>query len=74
WLVVVAVSAISYGSYLLQRLRQGRGGLLLAALAGGAYSSTVTTVVLARRSAEAAAPRLYAGAIVMASGMMYLRL
>ncbi|WP_199154230.1 DUF4010 domain-containing protein [Chromobacterium sp. ASV23] len=74
WLVVVAVSAISYGSYLLQRLRQGRGGLLLAALAGGAYSSTVTTVVLARRSAGAAAPRVYAGAIVMASGMMYLRL
>jgi uncharacterized membrane protein (DUF4010 family) len=74
WLVVVAVSAISYGSYLLQRLRQGRGGLLLAALAGGAYSSTVTTVVLARRSAGAAAPREYAGAIVMASGMMYLRL
>ncbi|MBP4052256.1 MgtC/SapB family protein [Chromobacterium violaceum] len=74
WLVVVAVSAVSYGSYLLQRLRQDRGGLLLAALAGGAYSSTVTTVALARRSAEADAPRLYAGAILMASGVMYLRL
>lgn len=74
WLVVVAVSAVSYGSYLLQKLRQGSGGLLLAALAGGAYSSTVTTVVMARRSAEGATPRLFSGAILMASGVMYLRL
>ncbi|UTH75872.1 MgtC/SapB family protein [Chromobacterium sp. IIBBL 290-4] len=74
WLVVVAVSAVSYGSYLLQRLRQGKRGLLLSALAGGAYSSTVTTFVLARRSVDAASPRLYSGAILMASGMMYLRL
>ncbi|VEB39874.1 Uncharacterised protein [Chromobacterium violaceum] len=34
----------------------------------------MTTVALARRSAEADAPRLYAGAILMASGVMYLRL
>ncbi|AXE29897.1 MgtC/SapB transporter [Chromobacterium phragmitis] len=74
WLVVVAVSAVSYGSYLLQRLRQDHSGVLLAALAGGAYSSTVATVALARRSVEAGAPRLYAGAILMASGIMYLRL
>ncbi|HTV04503.1 MAG TPA: MgtC/SapB family protein, partial [Acidobacteriaceae bacterium] len=32
WLVVVAVSAISYGSYLLQVWTRGRGGVLLAAL------------------------------------------
>ncbi len=50
WLVVVAVSAVSYGSYVLQRLTKGQGGILLAALLGGAYSSTVTTLVLARRS------------------------
>ena len=35
WLVVVAVSAISYGSYLLQVWTQGRGGVLVAALLGG---------------------------------------
>ena len=38
WLVVVAVSAISYGSYLLQEWTQGRGGVLVSALLGGAYS------------------------------------
>lgn len=74
WLVVVVVSAISYGSYLLQLWTQGRGGVLLAALLGGAYSSTLTTVVLAKRAREQSRPHLYSGSILVASGVMYLRL
>lgn len=74
WLVVVAVSAISYGSYVLQKLTRQRGGVVLAAFLGGAYSSTVTTVVMARRSAREQHPNLFAGSILMASGVMYLRL
>jgi uncharacterized membrane protein (DUF4010 family) len=74
WLVVVAVSAISYGSYLLQVRTEGRGGVLLAALLGGAYSSTLTTVVLAKRAREQSRPHFYSGAMLVASGMMYLRL
>ena len=74
WLVVVAVSGVSYGSYVLQRLTKGQGGILLAALLGGAYSSTVTTLVLARRSMREQQPNLFAGGILIASGMMYLRL
>jgi uncharacterized membrane protein (DUF4010 family) len=74
WLVVVAVSTVSYGSYVLQRLTKERGGLLLAAVLGGAYSSTVTTVVLAKRAAREEHGRLVPGAILTASGMMYLRL
>ena len=74
WLVVVAVSAISYGSYVLQKVTKGRGGILLAALLGGAYSSTVTTVVLARRAAHEEHPHLFSGGILMACGVMYLRL
>lgn len=74
WLVVVAVSAVSYASYVLQRLTRGAGGVLLAAALGGAYSSTVTTVALARRSRAEEHPGLFAGAILVASGMMYLRL
>ena len=74
WLVVVAVSAISYGSYLLQVWTQGRGGVLLSALLGGAYSSTLTTVVLAKRAREESRPHLYSGAMLVASGVMYLRL
>jgi uncharacterized membrane protein (DUF4010 family) len=74
WLVVVAISAISYASYVLQKLSKGEGGLVAAALLGGAYSSTVTTVVLSRQGKLADQPRLYSGSILMACGMMYLRL
>lgn len=74
WLVVVAVSTISYGSYVLQKLTKERGGVVLAALLGGAYSSTVTTVVMARRAVREQHPHLFAGGILIASGVMYLRL
>jgi uncharacterized membrane protein (DUF4010 family) len=74
WLVVIAVSTISYGSYVLQKLTKGQGGIVLAALLGGAYSSTITTVVMARRAAREPYPHLFAGGILIASGMMYLRL
>src|SRR5947209_2893786 len=74
WLVVVAVSAVSYGSYVIQRMTKGEGGVALAAVLGGAYSSTVTTLVLARRAAREARPHLLSGSTLMASGMMYLRL
>lgn len=74
WLVVVVVSAISYGSYLLQVRTKGRGSVLLAALLGGAYSSTLTTVVIAKRAREQSRPHLYSGSMLVASGVMYLRL
>ena len=74
WLVVVAVSTISYGSYILQKLTKERGGVVLAAFLGGAYSSTLTTVVMARRAAHEEHPHLFAGGILIASGVMYLRL
>jgi uncharacterized membrane protein (DUF4010 family) len=74
WLVVVAVCGVSYASYLLQQ-RLGDRALLLSGVLGGAYSSTVTTVVLARQSASGRhRPRAYAGAIIAATGVMYLRL
>ena len=74
WLVVVAVSTISYGSYILQKLTKESGGVVLTAFLGGAYSSTVTTVAMSRRAAREARPNLFAGGILIASGMMYLRL
>lgn len=74
WLVVVAVSTISYGSYVLQKVSKGRGGVVLAALLGGAYSSTVTTVAMARRAVREQHPHLFAGGILIASGVMYVRL
>ncbi len=74
WLVVVAVSAVSYGSYVLQGATKETGGVVLAAILGGAYSSTATTVVLARRGQRERRPHLFAGCTLIASGMMYLRI
>ncbi|OFV79950.1 MAG: MgtC/SapB transporter [Acidobacteria bacterium RBG_13_68_16] len=73
WLIVAAVSAISYGSYVLQRVTKKKGGVVFAALLGGAYSSTVMTVALARRARRENRPNLFAGSMVVASGVMYLR-
>lgn len=73
WLVVVAVCGVSFGSYVVQRLLKGRGGIMVSALLGGAYSSTVTTVVLARDARRAPRPNLFSGMILAASGVMYVR-
>jgi uncharacterized membrane protein (DUF4010 family) len=73
WLVVVAVSAVSYASYLLQKMMKGSGGIIIAGLLGGAYSSTATTVVLARRAKEEDHPYLFAGGILVASGITFFR-
>jgi uncharacterized membrane protein (DUF4010 family) len=73
WLIVVAISGVSYGSYLLEKASKGKGGVRLAALLGGAYSSTFTTFVMARHAREAKAPHCYSGAILLASGIMYFR-
>jgi uncharacterized membrane protein (DUF4010 family) len=73
WLVVVAVCTISYASYLLMRITR-ESGILLSAVLGGIYSSTATTVALAKRSVGEGCPHLFAGATLLASAFMYLRL
>ena len=73
WLIVVAISGVSYGSYLLEKAAKGKGGLRLAAVLGGAYSSTLTTFVMAKHAREAKSPHSYSGAILLASGVMYFR-
>jgi uncharacterized membrane protein (DUF4010 family) len=73
WLVVVAVSTVSYGSYLLLRVTK-ESGVLLSAVLGGIYSSTATTVALSKRSVNESHPHLFAGATLLASASMYLRI
>jgi uncharacterized membrane protein (DUF4010 family) len=74
WLAVVAVSALSYVSYLLQRYVFPGSGLLLAAVLGGMYSSTATTVVLARRAHDEGVTAPICAGIVAATAMMYFRI
>jgi len=73
WLIVVAISGVSYGSYLLEKLSKGKGGIRLSAILGGLYSSTFTTVVMAKEARTAGTPHAYAGGILIASGVMYFR-
>lgn len=74
WLAVVVISGISYLGYLAQTYLARSRGLLIAALLGGIYSSTATTAVLARRARGSADTWMISSAIVVATGMMYLRL
>ena len=74
WLIVVAISSLSYLAYVASNLLGRNRGLVLTAIFGGIYSSTSTTVVLAKASREEPANRLYSGAILIASGFMYFRL
>jgi uncharacterized membrane protein (DUF4010 family) len=76
WMATVIISAMSYISYLLQKFVFRRSGLLVAGILGGLYSSTATTVVLSRKSKKA--PEClcfrYSGAIIIATGMMFIRI
>ncbi len=74
WLSIVAVSGISYLSYLIKKFLFPDSGILLAAILGGMYSSTATTIILAKRSKQGGFPGQIAAGIIAATGMMYLRL
>jgi uncharacterized membrane protein (DUF4010 family) len=75
WLALVAVSTLSYTSYLLQRYLPVKSYSLLPAVLGGLYSSTVTTVALARQLRAAGAPRRGSSVgILVATAIMYLRI
>lgn len=75
WLAVVVVSVISYLSYLLQKYVFPKAGLLLTAILGGLYSSTASTIILARKSQkDDDKPYSYAGAIIIATAMMFIRI
>lgn len=75
WLVVVVISAISYGSYIAQKYIFKKRGFLLTGILGGLYSSTATTVVLSKKSLVALeSTKLIDAAIIIATAMMYVRL
>jgi uncharacterized membrane protein (DUF4010 family) len=75
WLAVVAMSGISWGTYLLQRYVSPGHGPLIGAAVGGLYSSTAATVALSRvlRDAPGRQPVIEA-AIVLATAVMFLRI
>jgi uncharacterized membrane protein (DUF4010 family) len=74
-IVVVILSAISLGGYLLVRILGGRSGWSLAGLMGGLASSTAVTLSLSTqaRGREADEVRPLAVGIVLASTVLYVR-
>lgn len=74
WLAIVVVSGISYASYLLKKFVFPDSGIFLTGLLGGIYSSTATTVILARQEKQGLAGSQTVSAIMIATGMMYLRI
>lgn len=74
WISIVAVTGISYLSYLLRKFAFPDSGILLSSILGGLYSSTATTLILARQSkTEGNTAKISAG-IIGATGIMYIRL
>ncbi|HKJ41957.1 MAG TPA: DUF4010 domain-containing protein [Sunxiuqinia sp.] len=73
WLAIVVVSGVSYISYLLKKFIFPDSGILLSGVLGGIYSSTATTVILAKREKREGTGAQSVSAIMLANGMMYLR-
>ena len=73
WLSIVAVSGISYFSYLLRKFAFPDSGIILSAILGGLYSSTATTIILSRKSKQENNNDIVPG-IFGATGMMYIRI
>lgn len=74
WLSIVAVSSISYFSYLLRKFVFPNSGIILSAILGGLYSSTATTIILAKKSKEVNEDGKISAGIIAATGVMYLRI
>jgi len=74
WLAIVAVSGISYFSYLVKKFFFPRAGTIITSLLGGLYSSTATTIILAKKSREERQPGKTPAAIISATGVMYIRI
>jgi uncharacterized membrane protein (DUF4010 family) len=74
WMAIVAVSGISYFSYLLKKFVFPDSGIILTGILGGMYSSTATTIILAKKSRELPENNKIVAAIILATTMMYVRL
>ncbi|MBA0883924.1 MgtC/SapB family protein [Flavobacterium undicola] len=73
WLAIVAVSGISYFSYLLKKFVFTKSGIVLTGILGGLYSSTATTFILAKKSKELEEDNKITAAIILATTMMFIR-
>ncbi len=73
WWMVVLVSGLSFLGYLMIQVTGKKTGTIITAIAGGLISSTATTLTMARFAREEQGRTLYAGAVLLASAIMFPR-
>lgn len=74
WLMTVLIAAVSFAGYAAVKIAGPERGILIAAATGGIFASTAVTLTLARMAREnPARARLLAGGILLAGGVMMLR-
>jgi len=74
WLLTILIAALSFAGYVAIRFAGAGLGVLLSGLAGGLVSSTAVTLSMARLARKhSARQKLFAAGIMLASGMMMLR-
>lgn len=73
WWMVVLISGLSFTGYVVIRLVGSGKGTLVTAVAGGLASSTAATVSLARLSRRHVNKALFAGGVLIASSIMFIR-
>jgi len=74
WLVVVLVSGISFGGYVLVKTIGAKRGLFFTGLLGGLASSTAVTTSLSSQSKTSKLVNPFAVGIIIASGIMFIRI
>lgn len=73
--IVVIISFINFIGYFLVKYRGAKKGILLTAILGGMVSSTAVTWMYASRSKETPGlSKKYAAGIIIATGIMFVRL
>ncbi len=73
WLMVVLISGLSFLGYVGMKIVGERAGLIMTAIVGALASSTAVTVSLARLAKQRQRYRLFAGGVLLASAIMFLR-
>jgi len=74
WLLTIALAGVSFVAYVATRIFGPGRGLVIGSLAGALISSTAVTLQLARLQRETPAPARFAGAALLASAVMAVRM
>jgi len=73
WWMVVLISAISFLGYIVIQIVGEKRGVMITAISGALVSSTAVTVSLGRFAKEHKDSSLFAGGVLLAAAIMFIR-